>query len=112
MAKFGGGFNSQAFERPIVNDFTLGYEVRHDNPNEDYYWSRVKEVLQKPFLQENKFVPTRPISKIFVYGKCAEEAKFKAVLEEAFGSMLPNNPQIIMKNSLFVPATGAAEMAL
>jgi hypothetical protein len=112
MARFGGGFNSQAFERPIVNDFTLGYEARHDNPNEDHYWSRVKDILQKPFVQENNFIPTGPVSRIFVYGECAEEAKFKTVLEEAFGSMLPNNPPIIMNNSLSSPAIGAAEMAM
>jgi hypothetical protein len=102
-----------AFPHPanrVVMDWNLGSDKRDKNPKEEYYWASVRDAIIKPVLEANKYLH-RETTKVFLYGECALDERFRKVLREAVDSVLPNNINIFALDPVYSAARGAAEMA-
>ena len=95
---------------PVVVDWNLGLEKRYKNPKEEYYWAQVRDAIIKPVLEANKYIH-RETSKVFLYGECALDERFRKTVREAVDSVLSNEIEIFALDPVYSAARGAAEMA-
>jgi hypothetical protein len=84
----------------------LREDVRFDNPNEDYYWDGVRQVLLVSLLKMSYEVPTT----IILVGESSNDPAFRerldGILEEFFKDGVP---PIFDQDPVYVQAKGAAE---
>ncbi|EON63514.1 hypothetical protein W97_02742 [Coniosporium apollinis CBS 100218] len=92
-----------------VEDFTLGHDARHQNPNEKYYWEAVKDAVRRAVVWD--VGPMRQPAKLLLFGESSGDAKFRAVLNETCQELLEELPQWYDNEPVFVAARGAAELA-
>ena len=104
------GFAFPHDSNPVVVDWNLGLNKRDKNPNEEYYWAGVRDAIIKSVLEANKYLP-RETTKVFLYGECALDERFRKVLREAVDSVLSNKIDIFALDPVYSAARGAAEMA-
>ena len=74
-----------------IEDFGLGSDAKQDNPNEDYYWERVRDRLREIMVLHQYY--ERP-SKVLLLGESAHEERFQRILNEALGSVMDTLPEI------------------
>lgn len=91
-----------------LEDFTLGYDARHDNPREEYYWERVRERLIEIMVRNQYY--QRP-AKVLLLGESVLDETFARVLREALSSVMEEVPEILEDEAMFIAAKGAAEFA-
>jgi hypothetical protein len=95
-------------ESPAVEDLTLGYDARHDNSNEDFYWEKVRDTIRSPVVTSP--LP-RNITQVLVSGDAAQLPKFRQVLQEAIDNMFDEVPVILDDEPVYSAARGVAELA-
>lgn len=93
-----------------VADASLGWDSRHKNPKQEYYWAEVRDAIIKPVLEANRFL-NRETSKVLLHGDRALDKQFQAVLREAVEGVLPNKSAIFALDPVYSAARGAAVMA-
>ena len=91
-----------------LEDFGLGSNATHDNPNEAYYWERVRDRLRELLVEHQYY--ERP-SRVLLLGESVHEKCFRHILIEALESVMHPLPVIHQKDADYVAALGAAEMA-
>ena len=91
-----------------IEDFDLGSDAKHDNPNEAYYWERVRDRLREIMVTHQYY--ERP-SKVLLLGENAHEEEFQRILNEALRSVMDPLPETYQVDAEYVAALGAAEMA-
>ena len=91
-----------------IEDFSLGSNAQHDNPNELYYWEQVRDRLREIMVEHQNY--KRP-SKVLLLGESAHEEKFQQILDEALKSVMETLPEIYQADPEHVAVLGAAEMA-
>lgn len=87
----------------------LGWEMRNENPNDEYYWEAVRKALLKPVL-EGSVLYHGNFSKIFLFGDCSTESRFQETLRGMIGE-LEGKPRIYEMDPVYLAARGASEMA-
>jgi hypothetical protein len=95
---------------PVVVDWNLGSDKRDKNPKDEYYWAGVRDTIIKPVLEANKYIH-RETTKVFLYGECALDERFRKIVREAVDSVLSNEIEIFALDPVYSAAMGAAEMA-
>ena len=91
-----------------IEDFGLGSDAKHDNPNEAYYWEQVRNRLREIIVMHQYY--ERP-SKVLLLGESAHEEKFLHILSETLNCTVDTLPEIYQADAEHIAALGAAEMA-
>ncbi len=91
-----------------IEDFDLGSDAKHDNPDETYYWERVRDRLREIIILHQYY--ERP-SKVLLLGESAHEKQFQRILNEALKGVMDTLPEMYQADAERVAAVGAAEMA-
>ncbi|EON63516.1 hypothetical protein W97_02744 [Coniosporium apollinis CBS 100218] len=94
-----------------LEDFTLGYDARHDNPREEYCWEALRDAIRAPILRGSVHSRVRQPSKVLLFGECSGNPRFRRLLEEEIMSLFGRLPEILDDEPVFVWARGAAEFA-
>lgn len=95
---------------PVVVAWELGWDRRHDNTNEEYYWAGVRDAIIKPVLLANRYMRSN-MSKVLLYVECAMEQRFQHILREAVDDVLSRDIETFSRDPVYAAARGAAEMA-
>ncbi len=95
-------------ETPTIEDLRLGYDARHDNPNENFYWESVRDALRFPIVTSPI---RRNVTMVLVSGDAAEIPKFREVLKEVVYEVIDGEPEIVDHNPAYSAARGVAELA-
>lgn len=95
-------------ETPAIEDLTLGYDARHDNANEDYYWEKVRDTIRFPIVTSPA---RRNVTKLLVSGESAQIPKFRQILHEEMNSLFDKELEIIDDDPVYSAARGVAELA-
>ncbi|KAJ9637336.1 hypothetical protein H2201_001733 [Coniosporium apollinis] len=100
------------YERPPlkVEDFTLGHDARHHNPDEKYYWEAVRDAIRRAVVWDVGAGIRQP-AKLLLFGESSGDAKFRAALNETCQALFEKLPQWHENEPVFVAARGAAELA-
>lgn len=109
-SQVGMGFGFPHIANPVVVDWNLGWDKRHNNPNEDYYWAGVRDAIIKPVLEANRWI-RRNTSKVLLFGECVRNDRFQKVLRQAVDDVLSSDVDIFAHYPVYAGARGAAEMA-
>lgn len=88
--------------------FFLGHDESHGGPKDEDYWGYVRQALTE-IMVANPYYP-RP-TKVLLMGKCANNTRFRTVLEDGLGSLMEKMPEILAGDVVYVAAKGAAELA-
>ena len=92
-----------------IEDFRLGTDSRYDNPNEEYYWERLRDRLREIIVANQYSIkPT----KVLLLGESARDDNFMRILTEALESVMEKVPEMYQENAESIAALGAAELAL
>ena len=91
-----------------LEDFGLGSDARHQNPNEEYYWEMVRRLLLK-MIVTNQYHP-RP-TRVLLLGESAQDPRFAQVLDAVLRSVMEDLPIVLRDEAENVAAMGVAEMA-
>ncbi len=110
LAEAGNGFAYPVADHWRIADLTLGYDARHDNAGEEYYWAKIRDTILNPVLEGNLYLPHHP-SKVFLHGECVENAKFKELVTEAIDDISEDELPLFSEHSVFSAARAAAEQA-
>lgn len=100
-----GAYNLHAMQE---YDLFLGSDSRFDNPDEDYYWDGVRQVLLKPLLAMSR----RPPTKIILVGESAGDPAFLEHLDQVLKEFFKDGdgvPPIFDQDPVYVQARGCAE---
>jgi hypothetical protein len=95
-------------ETDAAQDLRLGYDARHDNSNEDFYWEMVRDDLAYPVVQSP--IP-RNVSIVLVSGDAAEIPRFREILSEVVNRIIGGEPEVVDRDPTYSAAKGAAELA-
>ena len=109
-ASEGMWFSYPAPEGPVVADLNLGWDKRYENPNEEYYWTAIRDAIIAPVLEANKYI-SRETNKVLLHADCTLVERFQSVLRQAVQGVLLNKPEIYALDPVYSSARGAAEMA-
>ena len=92
-------------------DYNLGAEARHRNPDEEYYWEQVRQLLHIPLIRRKLETP----SKLVYYGDYSDDIHLRTVVREVMRSFLDEDdmPETVADgiDPVFAGAFGAAEFA-
>jgi hypothetical protein len=94
----------------MLADFGLGWDKRHDNPKEGYYWEAVRDTIIKPALTARNAWGGL-VDRVVVCGDCSMDDYFQKVLKQAVDDALEKKPGIFAFDPVYSAARGAAEMA-
>jgi hypothetical protein len=95
-------------EGSVVADLHLGWDKRHENPREEYYWAAVRDAIITPVLEANKYI-RRETSKVLLHGECALDKRFQKVLREAIEGVLQKKIEIFALDPHYSAARGGCE---
>ncbi|KAL2060153.1 hypothetical protein VTL71DRAFT_9975 [Oculimacula yallundae] len=104
------GFSYPGSDMFKLVDLNLGWDERHENPNDDYYWETVRDAIVKPALEAIMYHHSNT-SKILLHGDRSTNQRFQEVLKEVVHSILGNEIEIFELDPVFAAVRGAAEMA-
>ncbi|KAG4444233.1 hypothetical protein IFR05_000330 [Cadophora sp. M221] len=104
------GFSYPGSDMFKLVDMNLGWDKRHENPNDDYYWETVRDAIIKPALEAIMYHHSNT-SKIFLHGDRSTNELFQEVLKEVVDRVLGNETEIFELDPVFAAVRGAAEMA-
>lgn len=86
----------------------LGHDALEEGSKEEYYWENVRQALMG-IMVANPYYPLP--DRVLLMGDCANERKFRVVLDDALGSLMGKFPSILAEDTVYVAAKGAAELA-
>lgn len=92
-----------------VEDFTLGHDARHQNPDEKYYWEAVKDAIRRAVISDVGL--RKEPSKLLLFGESSTDAHFRAVLNETCQEVFQEQPVWYDNELVYAAARGAAELA-
>jgi len=101
-----GTFHLQ--ETPTVEDLSLGYDARHNNPSENFYWESVRDAIRSPIITSPI---RRNVTKVLLSGDAAQIPTFRKILKEAVYEVIDGDPEIIDHDPVYSAARGTAELA-
>lgn len=95
-------------ENTNIAELTLGYNARHENPDENYYWEKVRDTISFPIVASGVY---RNVTKVMLSGDASRSSRFRQVLKEVADSVLEVVEGVIDDDPVHSAAKGVAELA-
>jgi hypothetical protein len=100
------GFGFPGSDNYKFVDLNLGWDMRDENPNNEYYWEAVRDAIIKPALEASTDLH-RETNKILLHGDHSTNERFQEITR-GISRALEDTPKIFELDPVFSAARGAA----
>lgn len=91
-----------------TTDFAVGSSAIHENPDEAYFWERVRRlILERPTLKWG-YRGTMPITEVVLLGESGNDPAFQAHVKNLVISFQNSTPKFLFDEPLYAAVRGAA----
>ncbi|KXT00392.1 hypothetical protein AC578_3359 [Pseudocercospora eumusae] len=95
-------------------NYNLGAKARGQNPEEEFYWEEVRQLLSSPFIGAVPY--SVKVTRVILYGTHGEDEKLRSTVRDVLATFLdPEDPLPVWiedeVDSTYAGALGAAEFA-